>query len=89
MATQFELLMQKLKKEGHVEIAKALRRNQADKLSDQQRMILADASICIRMAHRLPDAHRLRNSLVGVTSSGWGREPEITEPGLIQPLMNL
>ncbi len=89
MTTEFESLVQKLNKAGHDEIATALKKGQVGKLNGRQRMILADASICVKMASRSFGSRRLKGAMVEVTTSGWGREPELTEPGVIQPLMNL
>ncbi|MCW8884899.1 MAG: hypothetical protein OQK12_06545 [Motiliproteus sp.] len=89
MTTEFESLVQKLNKAGHDEIATALRKGQVGTLNGRQRMILADASICLKMVRRSSDLRRLKGAMVEVTTSGWGREPELTEPGVIQPLMSL
>jgi hypothetical protein len=89
MATESESLVQRLNKAGHDEIARALRKGQVGTLNGRQRMILADASICVKMARRSFDSRRLKGAMLAVTTSGWGREPELTEPGVIQPLMNL
>ncbi|MGB2221967.1 hypothetical protein [Neptunomonas sp.] len=88
MSTNLELLL-RLKKMGHHDIANALRKGQVGKLSDRQRLILADTSICVKMARKALDSRLLAGALVVVTTSGWGGEPEVTVPGIIQPLMNL
>ncbi len=89
MNTKLDLLVQKLVAIGHGEIAVALRKGRVGMLNDRQKMVLTDASNCIRMEKVGLDEQRVKNALVEVTSSGWGREPESTEPGWIQPLMNL
>jgi hypothetical protein len=89
MATNLELLLLKLKKMGHNDIANALKKDQVGKLNDRQRMILADTSNCVKMARKSLDSRLLAGALVVVTTSGWGGEPEVTVPGVIQPLMNL
>ncbi|SEA22693.1 hypothetical protein [Marinobacterium iners] len=89
MNFELEQLIRTLAEAGHNEIVSALRKGRIEKLSDRQKMLLADASTCIRMARTRPDERRVKNALVEVTSSGWSREAETTEPGLIQPLMNL
>lgn len=40
-------------------------------------------------AGEIPDPARIANAMAVVTTSGWGKEPETTLPGVIQPEMNL
>lgn len=89
MNKKFDLLMNKLTYLGYDEIVDALSKGQVLRLSDQQQLILIDVSVCLKFAEQSFNSERVKNALVQVSTSGWGRESETTEPGLIQPLMNL
>ena len=89
MDTIRDFLIYRLNQDGHSQIALALQSGKTETLTAREKMILVEASISAKAAMNSVNTVRLRNALVEVTTSGWGGESDSTEPGLIQPLMNL
>ncbi|MET4695166.1 hypothetical protein [Endozoicomonas lisbonensis] len=83
-------LINLLNKSGHKKIADALAKGKSDSLTTKEKEILIfHAAKAKREVNCKLDSALVQSALVQVTSSGWGRESETTEAGVIQPLMNL
>ncbi len=82
------LLISALNNDGYPEISAAVSNGTSDNLSQEQKNLLMEYASKVRteFERSRPD---IRNSLVEVSTSGWGNEPETTTPGAIQPIMAL
>lgn len=76
--------------EGFPELADAVKARRVPELDDDEKEIVRTYSQRVRVdAPTKLDPTTVQNALLQVTTSGWGKEPETTLPGSIQPLMQL
>lgn len=77
-----ENLLYLLIEEGHEDLYQAIINDSANSLSNDKKTLLSKYADQVKREYEFsrPD---VRNSLVEVTSSGWGNEDETTLPGKV------
>lgn len=81
-------LIEKLNTNGYQDIAMAVINGKTNSLSAEKQRILIEYGNKVRRTFDM-NSKKLERSLIEVTTSGWGNEPESTTPGAIQPIMAL
>lgn len=83
-----DILIEKLDANGYQDIARAVIKGDSNSLTAEKKKILMEYGNQVRRTFEL-NSKMLEQSLIEVTTSGWGNEPESTTPGAIQPIMAL
>ena len=76
-------LIKFLEQDGHLEIATAVSKWESDQLTVEQKEVLLRYQSRVK-SDLEPKGHLIENSLVHVSTSGWGNESESTTPGMWQ-----
>lgn len=88
MLSPREALIEKLNASGYQDIVQAINKGDSNSLTAEKKRILVEHGDQVRRTFDL-NSKMLEQSLIEVTTSGWGNEPESTTPGAIQPIMAL
>lgn len=88
MLSPREALIEKLNANGYQDIVQTINKGGANSLTAEKKRILIEYGDQVRRIFDL-NSKMLEQSLIEVTTSGWGNEPESTTPGAIQPIMAL
>ncbi len=88
MLSPREVLIEKLNASGYQDIVQAVNKGDSNSLTAERKKVLIEYANQVRRTFDL-NSKMLEQSLIEVTTSGWGNEPESTTLGAIQPIMAL